>query len=193
MSDKDKQILRAAEQLFAGGRYHEITLDDICKKAGVGKGTIYRYFEDKEDLLRQVILSGLDELVESVEEVGRREQDPGKGLRLLVRTIADFFTARAALFGLVWRGRLRGPGRRKSIRKEWRRRDEKMLRVVSAYVVRGTEDGRYDGRFTPAATARLLLGAIRTGLMNRDEMPGGKDWAIALVELLENGLLVRNA
>ena len=81
MPDKAADILKAAEKLFAAGRYHEVTLDEICKNAHVGKGTVYRYFHDKEDLLWRVIMSGLDELVKSVRQVAEREEDPGQGLR----------------------------------------------------------------------------------------------------------------
>src|SRR5687767_3152762 len=43
-------ILEVAAQLFAKRHYHEVRMEDIALKAGVAKGTIYRYFEDKEDL-----------------------------------------------------------------------------------------------------------------------------------------------
>lgn len=191
MADKAKQILKTAERLFATGRYHEVTLDEICKEAGVGKGTVYRYFKDKEDLYWQVILSGLDELVASVEHVGEQQPDAGQGLRLLVQCIADFFKERGALFGLMWSQQLRGSGRKKHFWKQWGKKDERMVAVAAGFIVRGTEEGHYASRFSPAAAARLLLGMVRTGLRNWKEMPAGKDWPLAVVDLFESGLLVR--
>ncbi len=192
MSAKAKQILKAAEELFAAGRYHEVTLDEICHRAGVGKGTVYRYFEDKEDLFWQVILSGLDELVASVKQVGAEEEDPGEGLRRLVAAIADFFTRRGSLFGLMWSEQLRGSRRKKKIWKQWRKKDEEVLSVAAGFIVCGMEEGRYATLLSPQAAARLLLGLVRTGLRNREEMPGGKDWHQVIVELFEKGLLVRH-
>lgn len=191
MPDKAKQILKAAEKLFASGRFHEVTLDEIRKKAGVGKGTVYRYFEDKEDLYWQVILSGFDELVASVREVGEQEQDPGRGLRTLVERMAHFFTERGALFGLMWTVRRRGSGRKRKVWHEWRSKEDKILAVAAGFVMRGMQQGRYATELSPAASGRLLLGMVRTGLMHRHEMPGGKDWHRAVVELFEKGLLVR--
>ncbi len=189
MGDKAACILKTAERLFAAGRYHEVTLDDICKEAGVGKGTVYRYFKDKEDLFWQVILSGLDELVRSVEDVQEREQDPGEGLRGVARCIADFFSDRRALFGLMWSESFRGSGRKKKFWKQWRSKQEGFLAVTMGFIGRGMEQGHYVSRLSPHAAARLLLGMIRTALWNREEMPKGDGWPLAIVELLENGIL----
>lgn len=192
MSEKAKQILKTAEALFANGRYHEVTLDDICADAGVGKGTVYRYFEDKEDLFWQVILSGLDELVESVKAVGEAEDDPGAGLRGVVTRITDFFTERGGLFGLMWSEQLRGSKRKRKVWKQWRKRDEATVGIVADFIARGTEQGVYATELTPAAAARLLLGMVRTGLRHRQDMPAGKDWQLAIVDLFERGLLARD-
>lgn len=193
MSDKAKQILKTAERMFATGRYDEVTLDEICKEAGIGKGTIYRYFEDKQHLFWQVILSGLDEMAQSVEQVGQEEQDASKGLRRVVQTVADFFMEREALFGLMWTQQLHGSGHRRNIWKQWGTRDERIVSVTARFIVKGMEEGRYATELSPDAAARLLLGMIRTGMRERKEMPGGKDWPLALVELLEKGLLIRDA
>src|ERR671923_69581 len=44
------RILAAAARLFAGHRFHEARMEDIAALAEVGKGTLYRYFKDKEEL-----------------------------------------------------------------------------------------------------------------------------------------------
>jgi AcrR family transcriptional regulator len=69
-ADKRERILEAAEKLFKHRRFHEITLQEIAQAAKVGKGTIYLYFEDKDDLFFQVATSGFDELCEVVERRG---------------------------------------------------------------------------------------------------------------------------
>jgi hypothetical protein len=44
-------ILDAALTVFAAHGYESARLDDVAAKAGVAKGTLYLYFEDKEALL----------------------------------------------------------------------------------------------------------------------------------------------
>ena len=185
MTDKPGKILQTAEELFAAGRFHEVTLDDICKQAGVGKGTIYRYFEDKKDLYYQVILRGLDELVESVRAIAEQGPEPPEGLRQVARTMATFFRKRRPLFGLMHSEALRGSMRKGKLRRRWRSRNEKIVEVVAGFIRQGMDQGLYCTALGAKAAAWMLMGMIRTGLRHRGEMPGGRDWPGAVAELFE--------
>ena len=50
-SDKREAIFDAALTLFAERGFHGTSAADIAQRAGVGAGTIYRYFEGKEALV----------------------------------------------------------------------------------------------------------------------------------------------
>ena len=191
MTDKAQQIRKAAERLFAAGRYHEVTLDDVCKKAGVGKGTVYRYFKDKEDLFWQVIAFGQNELATSVEAVAREETDPSVGLRKAVVCVAEFFRDRQNLFRLVWSEQLRDANRRRSMHRRWGTRDEKVISVVSGFIAQGIEQVDYETDLSPVAAARLLLGMVRTALRHRSIMPEGSCPTESVIGLFEKGLLTR--
>ena len=43
-------ILNAAAELFAGRDYASVQVEEVAKRAGVGKATLYRYFPSKEEL-----------------------------------------------------------------------------------------------------------------------------------------------
>ncbi len=47
---KEKAIARSALQLFSKKGYAATSVSQIARSAGIGKGTIYEYFETKEDL-----------------------------------------------------------------------------------------------------------------------------------------------
>src|ERR1700741_4792496 len=47
-----EQILECALETFAKKGYHAASIADVCAAAGVARGTLYQYFEDKLDLLR---------------------------------------------------------------------------------------------------------------------------------------------
>ncbi len=49
--EKRRTLLAAAGQVFSARGFHETRMAEIAVAAGVGKGTIYEYFEKKEDLL----------------------------------------------------------------------------------------------------------------------------------------------
>lgn len=52
--DKREDILQAALELFAERGYHGTAVSLIADKAKVGSGTIYRYFQDKEQLVNEL-------------------------------------------------------------------------------------------------------------------------------------------
>ena len=52
-------ILRAGLEVFAENGFAAARLEDVAEKAGVGKGTIYLFFRDKEDLFEQIVLGAV--------------------------------------------------------------------------------------------------------------------------------------
>lgn len=48
-------IIQAAFEEFAARGYHQTAIADIAKRLGIGHGTFYRYFQNKRDILEQVI------------------------------------------------------------------------------------------------------------------------------------------
>lgn len=46
-----EQLLDCALEVFAGKGYHASSIADVCARAGIGRGTLYQYFDDKRDLL----------------------------------------------------------------------------------------------------------------------------------------------
>lgn len=62
------QIANAALEVFTYKGYHSATIANIAKKAGVAKGLVYHYFNSKEELLYQIIFSGMNNLIERFDE-----------------------------------------------------------------------------------------------------------------------------
>jgi len=56
-----EKIMMAALELFAGRGFHNTSISQIAKQAGVAKGLIYNYFSSKEDLLHAIIDRALAE------------------------------------------------------------------------------------------------------------------------------------
>ena len=59
------QILAAAKHVFAKRGYHRANVDDVCRQAGVARGTVYHYFENKRD----VMVALMDDIAGRVEKV----------------------------------------------------------------------------------------------------------------------------
>ena len=67
--DKKKEILEAAALLFRKKGYKGATMQDIASEVGLLKGSIYYYFETKEDILAQVVRQPLIETTAGLREI----------------------------------------------------------------------------------------------------------------------------
>jgi AcrR family transcriptional regulator len=98
-----RQILDCAAALCAQSGYDELAVADVAERAGLAKGTIFRYFPTKEDLGRALAEA---HLARWCDDLGRRlhridgPPAPRKAARLIVESLAG----RRELLGLAARG-----------------------------------------------------------------------------------------
>ena len=103
-AERPRQILDAALAEFADRGFAAARLDDIAKRAGVAKGTIYLYFPDKDALFRGVVHELLITRIERGErEAGRGDESAADTLRQILREYWEFIRSPtfAPLFRLV--------------------------------------------------------------------------------------------
>src|SRR3954454_5452267 len=66
-TSKRERILRAAIDVFARNGYFNSKVSDVAKAAGVADGTIYLYFDGKEDLLVNIFREHTSSYLQSLE------------------------------------------------------------------------------------------------------------------------------
>src|ERR1044071_8348520 len=86
-ADRRDAILAAALDEFSSRGFEASRLDDVARRAGVAKGTIYLYFRDKESLFQELVRTMLSPLVGAIEAAPLRELP----LRAVVEMIVDVF------------------------------------------------------------------------------------------------------
>lgn len=83
-SDRRATILTAAAEAFARSGYHETSMADIAAAVGISSTALYRHFRNKQDLLGQCLLSGLDATIARLDSAAA--DDPG-GERVLTELV----------------------------------------------------------------------------------------------------------
>ena len=83
--DKRRRILQAAVKVFARKGYFAARVSDIARRAEVADGTIYLYFEGKEDIL----VSLFDEVMSEHVERARTEMGQVEGAPARLRVLAE--------------------------------------------------------------------------------------------------------
>lgn len=72
--DRRKLIVEAAAKSFALFGYKATTMDQVAKIANVGKGTIYTFFANKEELFQEI----MNKLIQDMKRVAEEAVDPGR-------------------------------------------------------------------------------------------------------------------
>ena len=156
------QIMKAAEQLFTNCRIHEVTLDEIARAAHVGKGTIYRYFEDKDDLFFQTATSGFDELCDLLNHNVPDDASFHSRLLTACQQIVAFFNQRRRLIRMIQTEEshaLQSPG---NLRERWIARRRKLVDTLADILAKGAANGEIRSDIPMEVLAIYLLGILRT-------------------------------
>ena len=101
MSDLRDRILIAAQELFRRHGARGVSMRRIAAGVGVTATAIYRHFENKNDLVAEIIRSGLSDLQESLAPALRAEQ-PADRLRGLALAYLDFALEKPETFELAF-------------------------------------------------------------------------------------------
>jgi len=170
-ADKRHEIMQAAELLFTTRRFHEITTDEVARAAEVGKGTIYRYFRDKEDLFFQTAVYGFDELCDLLQRRVTASSPFSEQLLDACRQITGFFENRWQLFRMMQAEDGRMALTKGTIHDRWMTHRRKLVAAVAEILRRGVQEGRVRGDIPAEVLADFLLGLLRTRTRDLRDAP----------------------
>ena len=98
---RQKQILDVAAEVFSKKGFANTQVDEIANLAGLGKGTVYRYFKDKKNLFLSVADRGIETLKDLVLEAMAKEKEPLDKIKKAIETYLRFFEKRSTLIGIL--------------------------------------------------------------------------------------------
>ncbi len=137
--ERRERILKAARIEFTRNGYENASLNTIIGDAGISKGSLYYYFEDKTDLYLTVLSQVMNELQHNIGGIGAGEfsddfwQDiedyTRKSLRM-IKENPDFVRLARGLFSLISSGDI--PETVAEVINDWKS-------VMTAIVLRGQE------------------------------------------------------
>jgi AcrR family transcriptional regulator len=146
------RLLEAARELFAEAGF-EVTMDEIAARAGVGVGTAYRRFANKDELLGALFEERVDELVAVVERA-LALADPWQGIATFLRESVELQAGDRGLKELL----LSSPRSREFVTKARGR----LKPGVDELVRRAAEAGRLRPGIeaTDLIMVQMMLGAV---------------------------------
>lgn len=189
---RTRQLLDAALDVFLERGFEAARLDEVAKRAGVAKGTLYLYFVSKEALFEDLIRS----LIASpIQEVGERMLAQDLPAEAMLRGLLNW--AKTEIFGTrrkdIARLIISEAGRFPELGAFYHREViGRGTTVIRAIVARGIERGEFTSdallRFPQLLVAPILLGVIWNGLFSHVEALDTDGLLDAHADLIIRGL-----
>ena len=99
---KEKRIEIAAEEIFSKFGYEKATLDGIIALADVGKGTVYKYFGNKEQLFYKLVAVKNVPFVEALKVAVEKEKGLQAKLIAYFTVLVEFYHKNGALWQIIY-------------------------------------------------------------------------------------------
>lgn len=198
VSEADKNMRRAtmlaaAKHVFAERGFHQTKIADIARAAGVSYGSIYWYFDSKEDLFRALMTSEEDALRDHIEKAiagAPARSDPVGAFKAAVTATFEFFEDDREAAKLLFRDSLALGG---DIEKHLFGIYSRFIREIEGTVVEARKRGAIvdvPPRMVAISVA-ALISQIALRRINTDDGLKAPVVANYLVDLLINGLRPR--
>jgi len=96
------QMLATAIALFSEKGYHNVSMHEIAQRAEFSIGTLYKFFKNKEDLYKALMMEKAEEFFSLLREVLSKEDDIVSIIRSYIAAKAEFFADSIALLRLYF-------------------------------------------------------------------------------------------
>lgn len=154
---KYHQILEAAIKVFAEQGFHQATISQIAKEAGVADGTIYLYFKNKEDIMVNFFGYKTKEVFGRFREEVDKADNARDKLRLLIKRHLEEFQ-RDRSMAILYQTETRRFSR--MCEEQIREMSKMYLDLVSEIVESGQDEGLMRKDLYMGLVKRFIIGAI---------------------------------
>ncbi len=156
--------MQAAEAEFSEHGFHGTVVRNIADRAGVGKGTVYRHFGDKQNLFGSVLKQATRELIVILDEILDQPEPAEKQLQRILDAHFEFFQSKRPLVDIVVREGIQHSGdEMESVFEQWKRYRSRVTEVFRQ-ALRRESNWRYED---PELVSRLFLSWIWGHLRER--------------------------
>jgi AcrR family transcriptional regulator len=158
---RTREILAAARQLMQNRGVEVVTMDEIAAAAGVAKGTVYLYFQGKDELVQALISQVGEDMLADIEAVVVGAGNPHEKVQQVASLILDYLMRERGLFPAyaldLFRG---GRGAPKTYWRRLQEMEERFVDLVTGLFADGIDSGQFI-QADPRLLTFLLRGMVR--------------------------------
>jgi len=187
---RSTQLLDAAQRVFSRQGFHVANISDVAAEAGVSQGTVYHYFDSKEELLLAVYTRWETQHLQ--DEIGlalQAEPSAARKLAFIAHAATERVSGSLQLLQASVEFWSHIP-RNADIRKGFKRMFARMAEDVAAIIRQGINAGEFR-KIDATAMARLMIATYDGLVLQWLADKKGIDWQLCtdtLVTVVLNGL-----
>lgn len=186
------EILAAARRLMERKGLDSLTMDEIAQAAGVAKGTLYLYFQSKDDLLQALLTQVGEAMALDLEAVLAAAESPPDKLRRVVALLLKYVEQERELFPVYLRELVRAKSNRKGVSPWIRKHEERIIGLLSRLFTEGMVSRQFI-EVNPRLLAYLLKGmgrAVGYFQMTSDHPDAIQEALPVVLRLLFSGIVL---
>ncbi len=182
------QIIKAAEKVFAQKGFHDSTIADVAKEAGISEATIYEYFSSKEDILFSIPGETAKDALSHMKNILEHIQDTKNKIYAIIYAFLNFYERNpdyAAIAMLILK-----PNKR-FLETQAYEDVRQLTRLILEVIKEGIDSGELRKDIDPFVVRSIILGSIehvtvRWLLLGKPESPPKA--AKAICDYILNGI-----
>jgi len=189
---RTREILAAARQLLDQRGLEALTMGEIAAAAGVAKGTVYLYFQSKDDLIQALLTQVGENILQDLEASLAAPGTPAEKLIRMVSVLLEYLNRERLLFPIYARELLRGKrASREGFWTHYQELEEKFVTLVTSLFAEGIAAGQFIPA-NPRLLTFLIRGLVRaTGYYQKAEgqADAAQEALPVILTLLSSGLI----
>ena len=190
-AERSLEILDAAIVTFAANGYNSTDVQEIADRVGIGKGTVYRHFGNKEALFIAAVAHARDQMIVAVDASKKLGLPPLQEMRSCINDILRFFDSRPEVVELIIEERSLFRNRRPSLffehdekrKAEW---TERLQELIDAGEIRPIPVAEIQDTLS-----RFVFGAMFFNYFEGQSKGPLSERSAAMIDILFNGLAVK--
>lgn len=157
------ELVDAVLDLIRGGGLEDLTMAGVAREVGVAKGTVYLYFDSKEELIGAALSAALEPLVKQVEALLDSDLPADEKLEAMARANLEYFDEHRMLFQVFMHERY-------LIQTEPERLEDTVFQSIHSRTTRTLEEGAAKGLFRAVdapLTASIWIESLTAVILHR--------------------------
>jgi len=161
--EKKGQIVEAAIRIFAKKGFSETTINDIANAAGIGKGTVYEYFKNKETIFQESFHYFMGFLDLDLEKILLGPHSPREKLEQVIslfyglpKDSGEF----VELMFVFWAEGIKDKGGKGILVNQMHKFYRSYAEIFTDIILEGMSDGTFRKNINPGNVAAIIIASL---------------------------------